>query len=62
LHDRRDFLGNLAWLILWGGAQQWVLQTVVLGEAQRATSRRAGITLAAVLFASAPCRIPFLLR
>ena len=38
LHDRRDFLGSLAPLVLWGGAQQWVLQTVVLRETQKATS------------------------
>src|SRR5687767_11953335 len=50
LHDRRDFLGHLAALTIWGGAQQWVLQTVVLREAQRATSRRTGIVLAALLF------------
>jgi membrane protease YdiL (CAAX protease family) len=50
LHDRRDFLGSLAPLVLWGGAQQWVLQTVVLREAQRATSGGKGIVLAAVLF------------
>jgi membrane protease YdiL (CAAX protease family) len=50
LHDRRDFLGSLAPLVLWGGAQQWVLQTVVLREAQRASSRAKGILIAAVLF------------
>jgi membrane protease YdiL (CAAX protease family) len=50
LHDRRDFLGSLAPLVLWGGAQQWVLQTVVLREAQRASSRAKGIVIAAVLF------------
>ena len=50
LHDRRDFLGSLAGLFVWGGAQQWVLQTLVLREAQRATSRTRGITIAAVLF------------
>lgn len=50
LHDRRDFLGSLAPLVPWGGAQQWVLQTVVLREAQRATSRTAGIAVAALLF------------
>jgi membrane protease YdiL (CAAX protease family) len=50
LHDRRDFLGNLAPLVLWGGAQQWVLQTLVLREAQRASSRAKGIVIAAVLF------------
>ena len=49
-HDRRDFLGSLAPLVLWGGAQQWVLQTVVLREAQRASSRAKGIVSAALLF------------
>jgi membrane protease YdiL (CAAX protease family) len=51
LHDRRDFLGSLAPLVIWGGAQQWVLQTVVLREAQRASSRARGIVIAAALFA-----------
>ena len=50
LHDRRDFLGSLAPLVVWGAAQQWVLQTVVLREAQRASSRARGIVIAAVLF------------
>lgn len=50
LHDRRDFLGHLAGLFVWGLAQQWVLQTVVLREAQRVSSRRAGIAIAALLF------------
>ena len=50
LHDRRDFLGSLAPLVLWGGAQQWVLQTVVLRVAQRAASRTAGIVIASGLF------------
>lgn len=50
LHDRRDFLGSLAPLVLWGGAQQWVLQTLVLREAQRASSRARGTVIAAVLF------------
>lgn len=60
LHDRRDFLGNLAWLVVWGAAQQWVLQTVVLREAQRATSRRAGIAVAALLFGAIHLPNPFL--
>ncbi|MBA2601997.1 MAG: hypothetical protein H0U94_00275, partial [Acidobacteria bacterium] len=30
IHDRRDFLGSLGWLVIWGGAQQWLLQTLVL--------------------------------
>jgi membrane protease YdiL (CAAX protease family) len=60
LHDRRDFLGSLAPLVLWGWAQQWVLQTVVLREAQRVTSRRAGILLAALLFGAVHLPNPFL--
>ena len=60
LHDRRDFLGSLGALVVWGGAQQWVLQTVVLQEAQRATSQRAGILLAATLFAVVHLPNPFL--
>jgi membrane protease YdiL (CAAX protease family) len=60
LHDRRDFLGSLWPLILWGGAQQWVLQTVVLREAQRATSRHVGIVIAALLFGAVHLPNPFL--
>jgi membrane protease YdiL (CAAX protease family) len=60
LHDRRDFLGNFAPLIVWGGAQQWVLQTVVLREAQRTSSRRGGIAVAALLFGAVHLPNPFL--
>lgn len=60
LHDRRDFLGSLAPLVVWGGAQQWVLQTVVLREAQRATSRTGGIIVAALLFGVVHLPNPFL--
>ena len=60
LHDRRDFLGSLWPLIIWGGAQQWVLQTVVLRESQRATSRLTGIFLAALLFGVVHLPNPFL--
>ena len=60
LHDRRDFLGSLAPLVVWGGAQQWVLQTVVLREAQRASSRRGGIIVAALLFGAIHLPNPFL--
>lgn len=60
LHDRRDFLGSLAPLVVWGGAQQWVLQTVVLREAQRATSPRRGIPIAALLFGAIHLPNPFL--
>jgi membrane protease YdiL (CAAX protease family) len=60
LHDRRDFLGSLAPLVLWGAAQQWVLQTVVLREAQRAASRSTGIIIAAVLFGAVHLPNPLL--
>ena len=60
LHDRRDFLGHLGGLFVWGGAQQWVLQTVVLREAQRTTSRWTGIVVAALLFGAVHAPNPFL--
>lgn len=60
LHDRRDFLGNLAALVLWGGAQQWILQTVVLREAQHATTRQRGVLIAALLFAAVHLPNPML--
>ncbi len=60
LHDRRDFLGSFAPLVPWGAAQQWVLQTVVLREAQRAWSRRAGVVIAALLFGAVHLPNPFL--
>ena len=50
IHDRRDFLGSFLALVAWGGAQQWVLQTAVLRDCQRAAGRTAGIGLAALLF------------
>jgi len=60
LHGRPDFLANLLVLIVWGGGQQWILQTVFLREAQDATARRAGIVVAAALFASLHLPNPFL--
>jgi membrane protease YdiL (CAAX protease family) len=60
LHDRRDFLGNLGALVVWGGAQQWILQTVILREAQRTTSQRLGVPTAAVLFAAVHLPNPLL--
>lgn len=60
LHDRRDFLGSLAPLVVWGAAQQWVLQTVVLRESQAFTSRRRGIAVAALLFGVVHLPNPFL--
>lgn len=60
LHARRVSLGSFAALVVWGGAQQWVLQTVVLREAQRVTSLRAGVLMAALLFAGVHLPNPFL--
>ena len=60
LHDRRDFLGSFAALTCWGLAQQWVLQTVILAEAQRRTSRRTGIWIAAIIFGAIHLPNPFL--
>jgi len=60
LHDRRASLGGFAALVLWGGAQQWALQTVVLRESQGATSRRAGVLVAALLFGAVHLPIPLL--
>jgi membrane protease YdiL (CAAX protease family) len=61
LHQRRETLAEFAALAAWGAGQQWVLQTVVLREAKRATvSHRAAIVLAAVLFASVHLPNPFL--
>ena|SRR5436190_12946326 len=51
LHDRGSLAENLGGLVLWGGAQQFVLQTVVLREAQQLTSSRKSIVIAAFLFA-----------
>jgi membrane protease YdiL (CAAX protease family) len=41
---------QIVWLIGWGFAQQGLLQTMFLREAQAVTSRGAGIALAAALF------------
>lgn len=50
-----DFL----YVIVWGGAQQFVLQTVILRESQHAV-RRGATTLAAAIFASVHLPNPFL--
>jgi membrane protease YdiL (CAAX protease family) len=61
LHDRSSFLGNLAVLIPWGAAQQWVLQTTILREVRRHASPRTSIVVAAVLFALVHVPNPFLM-
>lgn len=60
LHDRPNALANFLALIVWGGGQQWILQTVFLREAQRALSPRVGIVVAAALFASLHLPNPWL--
>jgi membrane protease YdiL (CAAX protease family) len=60
LHDRRNFIGTFGPLVVWGLAQQWVLQTVVLAEAQRRFSRQAGIWIAAAIFGAIHLPNPFL--
>jgi len=60
LHDRRDFPGTLGVLVLWGAAQQWILETVILREVHRATGRRAGAIIAALLFGAVHLPNPML--
>jgi membrane protease YdiL (CAAX protease family) len=50
-----DFL----YVVIWGGAQQFVLQTVVFREAQ-SVARRAAVPLAAAIFAAFHLPNPFL--
>src|SRR5919201_180405 len=61
LHDRGASLRDLAVLIPWGAAQQWVLQTVVLREARRLTSPKKGIVVAAALVAVVHAPNPLLM-
>src|SRR5207342_2781198 len=51
LHDPGGLVEKVAVLVPWGGAQQWVLQTVVLREARQRTSPAWSVVLAAFLFA-----------
>ena len=60
LRLQMDTAGHAALLVVWGAAQQWLLQTVFLREAQRATSRRAGQLLAPLCFAALHLPNPFL--
>ena len=52
--------GDFAFLLPWGAGQQFALQTVLLREAQAATSRRKGIVLAAAVFGAIHLPNPFL--
>jgi hypothetical protein len=51
LHARENPLGDLAFLLLWGGGQQFVLQTVVFREAEATISPGHAPLLAACIFA-----------
>jgi len=61
LHDRGASFRDLAVLVPWGTAQQWVLQTVVLREARGPTSPNKGIVVAAALFAVVHAPNPLLM-
>jgi membrane protease YdiL (CAAX protease family) len=60
LHRRGHPGGDLAFLLPWAAGQQFALHTVLLREAQAATSRRAGIALAAAVFGALHLPNPFL--
>jgi membrane protease YdiL (CAAX protease family) len=60
VHGRANPGRYLASLVLWAAGQQFALQTVLLREAQAATSRGNGIALAAVVFAALHLPNPFL--
>jgi hypothetical protein len=60
LHLRDSLAAEFLALIPWGAAQQWVLQTVVLREAQRVTASNGSVVLAAALFAAVHLPNPFL--
>jgi membrane protease YdiL (CAAX protease family) len=60
LHPRRAVGRSLAFLTLWGGGQQFVLQTVVLREARDLLRPGAAIIVAAGLFAIVHLPNPFL--
>jgi membrane protease YdiL (CAAX protease family) len=57
---RRAPLLDFLYVIVWGGAQQFVLQTVILRESQ-AVAGRGAVLLAAAIFASLHLPNPFLL-
>jgi membrane protease YdiL (CAAX protease family) len=59
-HTRSDLWMDLAALIPWALGQQFALQTVFLHEAQSAVSSRAGIWIAAAMFATLHLPNPFL--
>jgi hypothetical protein len=51
--------GRLRWLLVWGGAQQWLLQTTLLREAERLGGRGSWVA-APLLFGALHLPNPFL--
>ena len=60
LHLRRLGASEAVILLLWALGQQFALQIVLLREAQRVTSRSAGVVVAAAMFAALHLPNPFL--
>ena len=60
VHRREHVWRDLAFLVPWAAGQQFALQTVLLREAQAATSPRKGIALAAAVFGALHLPNPFL--
>lgn len=61
IHHQGASLRELAFLIPWGTAQQWVLQTVVLREVRGLTSRKKSVIVASALFAVVHAPNPLLM-
>jgi len=59
-HDPHNGWSRLVLLIPWGFGQQFVLQTALLRDAQRAAGRSGGIFIAALAFAMLHAPNPFL--
>src|SRR5207249_10778209 len=60
VHRRADAWATFAALVPWALGQQFVLQTVLLPDAQALTSKPAGIVAAAVVFGALHLPNPFL--
>jgi membrane protease YdiL (CAAX protease family) len=56
---RDDVWLDFIYVVIWGGSQQFVLQTVILAEARK-TFGRAGVAVAAAIFAALHLPNPFL--
>jgi hypothetical protein len=56
----RAVTSDAAWLVLWAGAQQWLLQTTFLRDAEATTSRGRAMLIAPLLFGALHLPNPFL--